>query len=76
MMALPSEGRGHKFESVGRASKINELGKARLKGPRAKLTINSPRKSACWRVIGGDRISIRSCEVTNRLEWRRPVVAA
>ena len=39
---------------TGRARQINDLVKSSESAPRSKLTINSPTKRWCWRVIGGD----------------------
>jgi hypothetical protein len=43
---------------VGRANQINDLRKSSGRGARGKLTTNSPIKCACWRVIGGDFVTL------------------
>ena len=54
---LPSEGRGHKFESCRARQSNQRLIDTVRKWAKAKLTINSPMKRLYWRVIGGDCVT-------------------
>src|SRR5262249_38688853 len=55
--ALPSEGRGHKFESC-RARQTNQsVSRILRRCVKGRLTKDSPMKRQYWRVIGGERRS-------------------
>src|ERR1700722_19297454 len=56
--ALPSEGKGQRFESPRARQLIKDLRKSFRGYASGKLTTNSPTERAYWRVIGGHFVTL------------------